>query len=254
MEKENDDDAESIITNARYDFIATVVAAAIKKSPRKTSTSDKIDRIITNRILALPIFAAIMTAVYYFSITTIGTMGTDWANDVLFGTWVLPGVQNFLESIGVGSVLIDLVVNGILGGVGTVLGFVPQMACVFLCLSILEDVGYMARVAFIMDRIFRKFGLSGKSFIPLLVSSGCGVPGIMSTKTIENDNDRRLTIMTATFVPCGAKLPVIALIAGVMMGGAWWMAPLIYFIGIAAVLVAAIILKKTSVVARSGLI
>ena len=249
LEKENDDDAESIITNARYDFIATVVAAAIKKSPRKTSTSDKIDRIITNRILALPIFAAIMTAVYYFSITTIGTMGTDWANDVLFGTWVLPGVQNFLESIGVGSVLIDLVVNGILGGVGTVLGFVPQMACVFLCLSILEDVGYMARVAFIMDRIFRKFGLSGKSFIPLLVSSGCGVPGIMSTKTIENDNDRRLTIMTATFVPCGAKLPVIALIAGVMMGGAWWMAPLIYFIGIAAVLVAAIILKKTRIFA-----
>ena len=245
LEKELDNDTESIITDARYDYITNVVKKTVKKSSSGMTTSDKIDRVVTNRWLALPIFAAIMFGVYYFSISTIGTMCTDWVNDTLFGEWIIGGLNSLFESAGVSPVLQSLVVDGIVGGVGTVLGFVPQMAAVFLCLSILEDIGYMARVAFVMDRIFRHFGLSGKSFIPLLVSSGCGVPGILSTKTIENDNDRRLTIMTTTFVPCGAKLPIIALIGTLVVGGAWWMAPVMYFIGIFAVLVSAIILKKT---------
>ncbi len=243
LEKAEDDDIESIITNARYDYIVDVVRGAVKKQARALTTSDKVDRIVTNRILALPIFFLVMAFVYWFSISTIGTMGTDWVNDVLFGEWIQGGAQAALEAAGVSEVLTSLVVDGILGGCGAVLGFVPQMACVFLCLSILEDCGYMARIAFVMDRIFRSFGLSGKSFIPMLVSSGCGIPGIQASRTIENDNDRRITIMTTTFVPCGAKLPVIALIAAVI-GGQWWIAPVMYFIAIGGVLIAGIILKK----------
>ena len=243
LENEEDDDIEAIITNARYDYIVGVVQKAVKKQQRALTTSDKVDRIVTNRILALPIFFVVMAFVYWFSISTIGTMGTDWVNDVLFGEWIQGGAQAALEAAGVGEVLVSLVVDGILGGVGAVLGFVPQMACVFLCLSILEDCGYMARIAFVMDRIFRSFGLSGKSFIPMLVSSGCGIPGIQASRTIENDNDRRITIMTTTFIPCGAKLPVIALIAAVI-GGQWWIAPVMYFIAIGGVLIAGIILKK----------
>ncbi len=245
MEKEKDDDTESIITNERYEYIQKLVKVTVKKSGKKLSTSDKIDMIATNRLLGIPIFILIMFTVYYIAVTSLGTIVTDWTNDTLFGAWIQPGIQSVLESAGTSETLVSLVVDGIIGGVGAVVGFAPQMAILFFLLSILEDCGYMVRIAFVMDRVFRKFGLSGKSFIPLLISSGCGVPGIMSSKTIENDNDRRLTIMTATFVPCGAKLPVIALIAGVMMGGAWWMAPLMYFIGIVAVLVSAIILKKT---------
>ncbi len=245
MEKEKDDDTESIITNERYEYIQKLVKVTVKKSGKKLSTSDKIDMIATNRLLGIPIFILIMFTVYYIAVTSLGTIVTDWTNDTLFGAWIQPGIQSVLESAGTSETLVSLIVDGIIGGVGAVVGFAPQMAILFFLLSILEDCGYMVRIAFVMDRVFRKFGLSGKSFIPLLISSGCGVPGIMSSKTIENDNDRRLTIMTATFVPCGAKLPVIALIAGVMMGGAWWMAPLMYFIGIVAVLVSAIILKKT---------
>ena len=245
MEKEKDDDTESIITNERYVYIQKLVKVTVKKSGKKLSTSDKIDMIATNRLLGIPIFILIMFTVYYIAVTSLGTIVTDWTNDTLFGAWIQPGIQSVLESAGTSETLVSLIVDGIIGGVGAVVGFAPQMAILFFLLSILEDCGYMVRIAFVMDRVFRKFGLSGKSFIPLLISSGCGVPGIMSSKTIENDNDRRLTIMTATFVPCGAKLPVIALIAGVMMGGAWWMAPLMYFIGIVAVLVSAIILKKT---------
>ncbi len=244
LEKAEDDDIESIITNARYEYIVDVVRGAVKKQARTLTTSDKVDRIVTNRILALPIFFVVMAFVYWFSISTIGTMGTDWVNDVLFGEWIQGGAQAAMEAAGVSEVIISLVCDGILGGVGAVLGFVPQMICVFLCLSILEDCGYMARIAFVMDRIFRSFGLSGKSFIPMLVSSGCGIPGIQASKTIENDNDRRITIMTTTFVPCGAKLPIIALIAAVI-GGQWWIAPLMYFIGIGGALLAGIILKKT---------
>ena len=251
LETKHDDDMESIVTDERYKFIQKIVETTVKKGKDKLTTSDKIDRIVTNRILGIPIFIAVMFVVYYISVTTIGTIVTDWTND----TFVV-AVQNLaskgLEAAGVSSVIEGLVVDGIIGGIGAVLGFVPQMAILFLFLSILEDCGYMVRIAFVMDRVFRHFGLSGKSFIPLLISSGCGIPGIMASKTIEQDNDRRLTIMTATFIPCGAKLPVIALMGGVMTSYATgsytaggFMAPIMYFVGIVAVLVAAIILKKT---------
>ena len=244
-EKEMDDDSESIITNERYEYIANLMTSCMNRKHRTMTTSDKIDRIVTNRWLALPIFAAVMFIVYYISVTTLGAIVTDWTNDTLFGTWIQPAVGNFLTTVGAAGWLNGLVVDGIIGGVGSVLGFVPQMLILFFFLSVLEDCGYMARVAFIMDRIFRKFGLSGKSFIPLLIASGCGVPAIMATKTIENEKDRRMTIMTTTFIPCGAKLPIIALIAGAIMGGAWWMAPSMYFVGILAVIVSGVILKKT---------
>lgn len=246
-EKELDDDAESIITNQRYAYINTVITKAVKRKAAKhsLSTSDKIDRIATNRILALPIFLAVMALVYYVAVTSLGTIVTDWTNDTLFGSWIQPGVQAFLEGVQVAPWVISLVVDGIIGGLAAPIGFAPQMAIMFFFLSILEDCGYMARVAFIMDRVFRRFGLSGKSFIPLLISSGCGVPAIMATRTIENENDRRLTMMTATFIPCGAKLPVIALIAGYIMGNAWWVSFLMYVMGVAAVVVSGIILKKT---------
>ena len=246
-EKELDDDAESIITNQRYTYITDLIKKTVKKGkqPGALTTSDKIDRIVTNRWLALPIFAAVMFIVYYISVTTLGTIVTDWTNDTLFGTWIQPGVETLLTNAGASDWLISLVVDGIIGGLAAPIGFVPQMAIVFLFLSFLEDVGYMARVAFIMDRIFRRFGLSGKSFIPFLISSGCGVPGIMSTRTIESEKDRRMTMITTTMIPCGAKLPVIALIAGYLMGGAWWMAPCMYFAGIALVIIYCIILKKT---------
>lgn len=243
-EKAQDDDAESIITDERYAIIEKFISKAVKKAGSKLSTSDKIDRIVTNRILALPIFVAIMFVIYYISVTWLGSIVTDWTNDVFVGEWLLPGATKLLDSWGTNAVLEDLIVNGILGGVGTVLGFAPQIAIVMFLLSILEDVGYMARVAFIMDRLFRRFGLSGKSFIPLMIGSGCGVPGIMSSKTIENDNDRRLTIMTTTFVPCGAKLPIIAVIAGVMAKNSGLVTTIMYFVGIAVVLLSGIALKK----------
>ncbi len=251
IEKKRDDDAEGIITDERYKYIQKVVKIAVRKSSAKMSVSDKIDMVVTNRILGLPIFLLVMFVVYYISVTTVGTWVTDWTNDS-FGGWVSDLATNALSLIGAGDVATSLVVDGIIGGLVAVLGFAPQMAILFFFLSILEDSGYMVRIAFVMDRIFRHFGLSGKSFIPLLISSGCGIPGIMASRTIEQDNDRRLTIMTATFIPCGAKLPVIALISGVIatyttgssiIGGI--LAPLMYFIGIVAVLVAAIILKKT---------
>ena len=250
LEKKHDDDMESIVTDERYTFIQKIVNTTVKKGKDKLTVSDKIDRIVTNRILGIPIFIAIMWIVYYVSVTTVGTFVTDWTNDV-FVVAVQDFFSNILGSIGAGDVVQGLVVDGIIGGLGAVLGFVPQMAILFLFLSILEDCGYMVRIAFVMDRVFRHFGLSGKSFIPLLISSGCGIPGIMASKTIEQDNDRRLTIMTATFIPCGAKLPVIALMGGVIAGEtagyaeSSFIAPLMYFIGIVAVLVAAIILKKT---------
>jgi ferrous iron transport protein B len=245
VEKELDDDSESIITNERYLYIAKLMSSCVRIKRKASTNSDRIDRIVTNRFLALPLFAVIMFVVYYISVTTIGAIVTDWTNDTLFGEWIQPAVNGFLTSIGAAGWLNGLIVDGIIGGVGAVLGFVPQMFILFFFLSELEDCGYMARVAFIMDRIFRKFGLSGKSFIPMLISSGCGVPGIMATKTIENEKDRRMTIMTTTFIPCGAKLPVIALMAGAIMGGAWWMAPSMYFMGILAVIVSGIMLKKT---------
>ena len=250
IEKKHDDDMESIVTDERYTFIQKVVNTTVKKGKDKLTVSDKIDRIVTNRILGIPIFIAIMWLVYYVSVTTVGTFVTDWTNDV-FVVAIQDFATNILSSIGAGDIVMGLVVDGIIGGLGAVLGFVPQMAILFLFLSILEDCGYMVRIAFVMDRVFRHFGLSGKSFIPLLISSGCGIPGIMASKTIEQDNDRRLTIMTATFIPCGAKLPVIALMGGVIAGEtagyaeSSFIAPLMYFIGIVAVLVAAIILKKT---------
>ena len=250
LEKQHDDDMESIVTDERYKFIQKIVNTTVKKAKDKLTVSDKIDRIVTNRILGIPIFIAIMWLVYYVSVTTVGTFVTDWTNDV-FVVAVQDFFSNILGSIGAGDMVQGLVVDGIIGGLGAVLGFVPQMAILFLFLSILEDCGYMVRIAFVMDRVFRHFGLSGKSFIPLLISSGCGIPGIMASKTIEQDNDRRLTIMTATFIPCGAKLPVIALMGGVIAGEtagyaeSSFIAPLMYFIGIVAVLVAAIILKKT---------
>ena len=249
VEKALDDDGESIITNERYQYIGRLMERCIQKKKLSMTTTDKIDRIVTNRVLALPIFAAVMFLVYFVSVTTVGAIVTDWTNDTLFGEWIQPGVAAAMESAGAAPWLNGLVVDGIIGGVGAVLGFVPQMFILFFFLSMLEDCGYMARVAFIMDRIFRKFGLSGKSFIPMLISSGCAVPGIMATKTIENERDRRMTVITTSFIPCGAKLPVIALIAGAIMGGAWWMAPLIYFIGVAAVIVTGIMLKKTKMFA-----
>ena len=251
LEKAEDDDTESIVTDGRYQYIQKVVSANVKRSGNKMTVSDKIDRIVTNRILGLPIFILTMFIVYYVSVTTVGTMVTDWTNDSFVGT-IQSVVSDGLGNAGVADWLVSLVSDGIIGGLGAVLGFVPQMAILFLFLSVLEDCGYMVRIAFVMDRVFRHFGLSGKSFIPLLISSGCGIPGIMASKTIEADNDRRLTIMTATFIPCGAKLPVIALMGGIMTAyatgdyvAAGFITPLMYFIGVVAVLVAAIILKKT---------
>ena len=251
LEKETDDDTESIITDERYTYIGSVIDKAVKKSGKKLSTSDKIDKIVTNRILGIPIFAAVMWFVYYICVSTLGTMGTDWANDT-FGGGIQEWAGAALAAAGASDFIQSLVVDGILGGLFAVFGFLPQMALLFLMLSILEDCGYMVRIAFVMDRVFRHFGLSGKSFIPLLIASGCGIPGIMASKTIENDNDRRLTIMTATFIPCGAKLPVIALLGGIMVGwtsgdysDAGNTAFLMYALGIACVLVAAIMLKKT---------
>lgn len=251
LEKAEDDDTESIVTDGRYQYIQKVVSANVKRSGNKMTVSDKIDRIVTNRVLGLPIFILTMFIVYYVSVTTVGTMVTDWTNDSFVGT-IQSVVSDGLGNAGVADWLVSLVSDGIIGGLGAVLGFVPQMAILFLFLSVLEDCGYMVRIAFVMDRVFRHFGLSGKSFIPLLISSGCGIPGIMASKTIEADNDRRLTIMTATFIPCGAKLPVIALMGGIMTAyvtgdyvAAGFITPLMYFIGVVAVLVSAIILKKT---------
>ena len=254
-EKELDDDAESIITNQRYAYISGVVERAVHKKKRSEhlTLSDKIDRVVTNRILALPIFVAVMALIYTIAMggtpISIGSMATDWTNDVLFGEIIPPAVQGFLEGIGCADWLVGLVVDGIIGGVGAVLGFVPQMLVLFLLLSILEDVGYMARIAFIMDRIFRKFGLSGKSFIPMLVGTGCGVPGIMASRTIENDRDRKMTIMTTCFIPCSAKMPIIGLFAGALFGGSGLVATSAYFIGVAAILISGIILKKTKLFA-----
>ena len=246
LEKELDDDSESIITDARYSYISTIIKDCYKKANRESlTTSDKIDKIVTNRILALPIFALVMFIVYYVSITTVGTIGTDWTNDVLFGEIIPPAIESFLEAVNCAGWLQSLILDGIVAGVGAVLGFVPQMLVLFAFLAILEDCGYMARVAFIMDRIFRKFGLSGKSFIPMLIGSGCGVPGIMASRTIESDRDRKMTIMTTTFIPCGAKLPIIALIAGALFDGASWVAPSAYFLGVFAIVISGIILKKT---------
>ncbi|GFI60976.1 Fe(2+) transporter FeoB [Clostridiales bacterium] len=245
-EIELDDDAESIITASRYDWISKIIKSIyIKKSKSKLSASDKIDRIVTNRILALPIFALVMIAIYYISITAVGGPATDWTNDVLVGAMIVEPLRAFLEGINTAPWLLGLVVDGIVSGVGSVIGFVPQMLVLFLLLCILEDCGYMARIAFIMDRIFRRFGLSGKSFIPMLVGTGCGVPGIMASRTIEQDRDRKMTIMTTTFIPCGAKMPIVGLMAGAIFGGAWWVAPSAYFIGVGAIVVSGIILKKT---------
>ena len=244
-ETEMDDDSQSIITAARYTYIASIIDGCVKKSNRGMSTSDKIDRVLTNRILGLPIFAAVMTLVYYIAISTVGGALTDWTNDVFVGEWIVPAAQSFFEGIGCADWLTGLIVDGVISGVGAVLGFVPQMLVLFLLLCILEDCGYMARIAFIMDRVFRRFGLSGKSFIPMLVGTGCGVPGIMASRTIEQERDRRMTIMTTTFIPCGAKMPIVALMAGAIFGGAWWVAPSAYFIGIAAIVISGIILKKT---------
>ena len=260
IEEKFDDDAESIITNERYQFITSIIDDCYKRNSREQlSISDKIDRIITNRWLALPIFAIIMYTVYYISVSTVGTWATDWANDGVFGDgWSLFGmaipsipslIEGLLISLGTAEWLNGLILDGIVAGVGSVLGFVPQMLVLFFFLAILESCGYMARVAFIMDRIFRKFGLSGKSFIPMLIGTGCGVPGIMASRTIENDRDRKMTIMTTTFIPCGAKLPIIALIAGALFNGASWVAPVAYFIGIGAIVTSGIILKKTKLFA-----
>ena len=244
-----DDDSESIITNERYNYIGELMSNAVVKGHTGLTISDKIDSIVTNRFLALPIFAIIMFLVYYIAVETIGTVVTDFTNDTLFGEWIQPWVQEHMEAVECEDWLVSLVVDGIIGGIGAPIGFAPQMAIVFLLLSFLEDCGYMARVAFIMDRFFRQFGMSGKSFIPLLISAGCGVPGIMASRTIENETDRRLTIMTTTFIPCGAKLPVIALLSGAIMGGDWYMAPIMYFVGFFAVITACIILKKTELFA-----
>ena len=245
-EEKLDDDAESIITNERYQYIASVAAKCLKKANReKLTISDKIDRIVTNRWFALPFFAAVMWLVYYVSVTTVGCIATDWTNDVLFGEIIPPAVEKLLVSINCAEWLQGLILEGIVAGVGAVLGFVPQMLVLFIFLAFLEACGYMARIAFIMDRIFRKFGLSGKSFIPMLIGTGCAVPGIMASRTIENDRDRKMTIITTTFIPCGAKLPIIALIAGALFGGASWVAPSAYFVGIAAIISSGIILKKT---------
>lgn len=250
LESEMDDDSESIITNERYRFLASMIGKCCKKADRGgLTTSDKIDQIVTNRFLALPIFAVIMWIVYYVSVTTVGTFVTDWTNDVLFGDIIPPAVEGVLVSMNCADWLQGLILDGIVGGVGAVLGFVPQMLVLFIFLAFLEACGYMARVAFIMDRIFRKFGLSGKSFIPMLIGTGCGVPGVMASRTIENDRDRKMTIMTTTFIPCGAKLPIIALIAGALFDGASWVAPSAYFVGIAAIVCSGILLKKTKMFA-----
>ena len=250
IEKEMDDDTESIITNERYIYISSVIKECYtKKSKKQLTVSDKIDRVVTNRIAALPIFAVVMFLVYYVSVTTVGAFLTDWTNDTLFGEWIVPGAQSLFESIGCADWLTGLIVDGIISGVGAVLGFVPQMLVLFLFLAFLESCGYMARVAFIMDRIFRKFGLSGKSFIPMLIGSGCGVPGVMASRTIENDRDRKMTIMTTTFVPCGAKLPIIALIAGAFFDNAGWVSWSAYFVGVAAIICSGIVLKKTKMFA-----
>ncbi len=251
LEDAFDDDTESIITNERYVYISSIIEECVskKKSSEKLSVSDKIDRIVTNRILALPIFALVMFVVYYVSVTTVGSLLTDWTNDVLFGEIIPPAIENVLVSIGCADWLQGLILDGIVAGVGAVLGFVPQMLVLFIFLAFLEGCGYMARVAFIMDRIFRKFGLSGKSFIPMLIGSGCGVPGIMASRTIENDRDRKMTIMTTTFIPCGAKLPIIALIAGAFFDNAGWVSWSAYFVGIAAIICSGIILKKTKIFA-----
>ena len=251
LEDKFDDDTESIITNERYVYISSIIGQCYTKSStgKKLTTSDKIDRIVTNRWLALPIFAVVMWVVYYVSVTTVGTIVTDWTNDVLFGEIIPPAVESALEAVNCAAWLQGLILDGIVAGVGAVLGFVPQMLVLFLFLAFLESCGYMARVAFIMDRIFRKFGLSGKSFIPMLIGSGCGVPGVMASRTIENDRDRKMTIMTTTFVPCGAKLPIIAMIAGALFDGASWVAPSAYFVGIAAIICSGIILKKTKMFA-----
>ena len=254
-EQEMEDDAESIITNQRYAYIQSVVSRSVCKKPRAQhmTISDKVDRIVTHRVLALPIFALVMWLIYALSMGTsladggigIGTFATDWTNDVLFGEWVPGIVGGWLESLGVAGWLSSLILDGIVAGVGAVLGFVPQMLVLFLLLAFLESCGYMARIAFILDRVFRRFGLSGKSFVPILIGTGCGVPGIMSSRTIENQNDRRMTVMTTTFIPCGAKLPIIALFAGAVFGGEWWVAPSTYFLGIIAILCSGVILKKT---------
>ncbi|MGF7004344.1 ferrous iron transport protein B [Lachnospiraceae bacterium PF1-21] len=260
VERQKDDDAESIITSDRYEYITAITSEILKKGKtEKLTTSDKIDRVVTNRWLALPIFAAVMWLVYYVSVSTVGGWLTDWANDGVFGEgWSLfgldiPGIPvlvgNALAAVNVAPWLEGLILDGIVGGVGAVLGFVPQILVLFIFLAFLESCGYMARVAFIMDRIFRKFGLSGKSFIPMLIGTGCGIPGIMASRTIENDRDRRMTIMTTTFIPCGAKLPIIALIAGALFNGASWVAPSAYFVGIAAIIMSGIILKKTKMFA-----
>ena len=250
LEDKFDDDTESIITNERYVYISSIIGDCITKNKKNAmTTSDKIDRIVTNRWLALPIFAVVMWIVYYVSVSTVGTIVTDWTNDVLFGEIIPPAIENLLNAIHCADWLQGLILDGIVAGVGAVLGFVPQMLVLFLFLAFLESCGYMARVAFIMDRIFRKFGLSGKSFIPMLIGSGCGVPGIMASRTIENDRDRKMTIMTTTFVPCGAKLTIIALIAGALFNGASWVAPSAYFVGIAAIICSGIILKKTKLFA-----
>ena len=248
MEDKFDDDTESIITNERYVYISSIIGECITKSNKeKLTTSDKIDRIVTNRWLAIPIFAVVMFLVYYVSVTTVGAILTDWTNDTLFGEWIIPGAQSLFENIGCADWLTGLIVDGVISGVGAVLGFVPQMLVLFLFLAFLESCGYMARVAFIMDRVFRKFGLSGKSFIPMLIGSGCGVPGVMASRTIENDRDRKMTIMTTTFIPCGAKMPFIAMIAGAIFQGSPWIATSAYFIGMAAIVVSGIMLKKTKI-------
>ena len=245
-EREKDDDAESIVADERYAYIDKLMQSCLKKKRRgNLSASDKIDRVVTSRVLALPIFMAVMFLVYFVSVTTIGALVTDFTNDTIFGGWIMGPLAEWLASVGTADWLVSLVVDGIIGGVGAVLGFVPQMLILFLFLALLEDVGYMARVAFIMDRLFRRFGLSGKSIIPMLIGSGCSVPGIMASRTIENEKDRRMTVITTPFIPCGAKMPIIGMIAGAVLGGAWWVAPAAYFIGIAAVLISGIILKKT---------
>ena len=251
LENKFDDDTESIITNERYVYISSIIGQCYTKSAsgKKLTTSDKIDRIVTNRWLALPIFAVVMWIVYYVSVTTVGTIVTDWTNDVLFGEIIPPAIESGLEAVNCAAWLQGLILDGVVAGVGAVLGFVPQMLVLFLFLAFLESCGYMARVAFIMDRIFRKFGLSGKSFIPMLIGSGCGVPGVMASRTIENDRDRKMTIMTTTFVPCGAKLPIIAMIAGAFFGNSGWVATSCYFVGIAAIICSGIILKKTKMFA-----
>ena len=257
VEESRDDDAESIITSDRYDWIGEVVAACVKKAPKKLSMSERIDKVVTSRVLGLPIFVAVMFVVYYIAVSTVGDWGTVWANDEVFGEgWELFGmaipsipavVEGWLTAAGASDMVSSLVLDGIVGGVGSVLGFIPQMLVLFMMLAFLEDCGYMSRVAFVMDRLFRRFGLSGKSFIPFLISSGCGVPGVMATKTIENEKDRRMTAMLTTMIPCGAKTPIIALVMGVLIGGAdaWWVAPMFYFLGLAAIVVSALMLKKT---------